>query len=276
MLPSLYVPPYKLFGLLPIQPFGVLVALAIVLGYMLGRRRARLTGLDPQICADGQMWVVISGFAVAHWVSVIFYFPERLLQNPLTLLAFWSGLSSFGGLVGAIIGALVYFGRKKVAIIKYVDAIIFGFVPAWILGRAGCTVVFDHPGRPTDFFLGMVYHHDKLVRHNLGLYEMLVAVVLTLILYSLKNVRPFDGFHSALMLLLYSPVRFMLDYLREGATRGGDARYFGLTPAQFFAVGMVVLAGVLVVRGLRARYRPPPAAEESVRPKGKRKRITTT
>jgi len=269
VLPSLYVPPYKLFGVVPIQPFGVLVALALVLGYSLGRRRARLTGLDPQICADGQVWIVVAGFAMAHWISVIFYFPERVLKNPLTLLAFWSGLSSFGGLIGAMLGAIIYFRRKKVAVIKYVDAILFGFVPAWILGRMGCTVVFDHPGKQTDFLLGMVYHHDKLVRHNLGLYELLLAVVLTIILYSLKNVRPFDGFHPALMLLLYSPARFLFDYLRETPLRGGDKRYLGLTPGQYFAVAMVLVAIVLILRGMsRKRAGPEPA----LAPATKRKR----
>jgi phosphatidylglycerol:prolipoprotein diacylglycerol transferase len=145
-----------------------------------------------------------------------------------------------------------------VSVIKYVDAIIFGFVPAWILGRMGCTVVFDHPGKHTDFFLGMAYHKSRVlggvqyevgdVIHNLGLYEMLLAVVLTIILYSVKNIRPFDGFHPALMLLLYSPARFFFDTLRVE-----DRTYWGLTPGQYFAVGMVLLAIYLIVRGLQRR-----------------------
>ena len=99
----------------------------------------------------------------------------------------------------------------------------------------------------------MMYHVDHVVRHNLGMYEMLYAIVLTIILYSVKNVRPFDGFHPALMLLLYSPARFMFDYLREQPIHGGDRRYFGLTPGQYFAVGMVLLAVVLIVRGVHRR-----------------------
>ena len=272
MLPSLYLPPYKLLGFIPIQPFGVLVALALVLGYSLGRRRARLTGLDPQICADGQVWVVVAGFVVAHWVSLIFYFPEKVLSAPWKLLFFWEGLSSFGGMIGGVLGAYLYFRRQGVSIIKYVDAITFGFVPAWILGRMGCTVVFDHPGQPTDFFLGMMHHHDKIVRHNLGLYEMLLAVVLTVILYSLKNVRPFDGFHPALMLLLYSPVRFAFDYLREIKKQGGDIRYLGLTPGQYLALGLFALGVLLIVQGIRRRRAPAPAAAEPAKRRKKRKR----
>lgn len=271
MLPSLYLPPYKLFGIIPIQPFGVLVALALVVGYSLGRRRARLTGLDPQICADGQVWVVVAGFAVAHWVSLIFYFPDKVLHAPWKLLFFWEGLSSFGGVIGGALGAYVYFRKKKVSIIKYVDAITFGFVPAWILGRTGCTIVFDHPGHPTDFFLGMMHHHDKIVRHNLGLYEMLLAVVLTVILYSLKNVRPFDGFHPALMLLLYSPARFFFDYLREVKKQGGDIRYMGLTPGQYFAVGLFLLGAFLIIRGIQKR-RAPESAPAQPKKRKKKKR----
>jgi len=236
----------------------VLVAAALVLGYMLGRRRARLTGLDPQTCADGEVWIVVSGFVVAHWVSVLAYFPERVLERPWVLLFIWEGLSSFGGLFGAMLGAVIFFRRKQVSVIKYCDAIIFGFVPAWILGRMGCTVVFDHPGLPTDFVLGMHYHRSieiagvmypkGTVLHNLGMYEAMVAVVLTVVLYAIKKIRPFDGFHPAVMLILYAPMRFFMDTLRVQ-----DKTYAGLTPGHYFAIFMVLFAGFLIVNGLRRK-----------------------
>jgi phosphatidylglycerol:prolipoprotein diacylglycerol transferase len=258
LLPNLYIPTQYIWKI-PIQPFGILVAAALVVGYMLGRRRARLTGLDPQICADGQVWIVVSGFVVAHWVSVIFYFPHRVLEEPWQLLAFWSGLSSFGGIIGAILGAVIYFKRKGVSIIKYCDAIVFGFVPAWILGRMGCTIVFDHPGLQTDFILGMelpkdVIHNGVLlytkgtVVHNLGMYEAMLAVVLTIVIYSMKNIRPFDGFHPAVMLILYSPVRFYMDTLRVV-----DKTYWGMTPGQYFAILLLLFAVYLILMGLRRR-----------------------
>lgn len=253
MIAAIYIPKiptYKLLGLLPIQPFGVLVGIALVVGYMLGRRRARLTGLDPNLCADGMVWIVLSGFVVAHLVSVIFYFPNRILENPLVLVEFWAGLSSFGGFIGGALGAYLYFKKHRAPVMKYADAIIFGLVPAWIIGRMGCSVVKDHPGRTTDFWLGVLYP-DGVVRFDLGFSEMLVAVLLTLVLYSLKNVRPFEGFHPSLILILYSPIRFCLDYLRVDPTQGGDRRYFGLTPGQYLSVGMFLLGIALIVRGLR-------------------------
>ena len=279
MLPFISIPTYKLFGLLPIQPFGILVGIAIVLGYYLGIRRARKLGLDPELVADAQVWIVIGGFIVAHLVSVIFYFPHRILENPLTLVYFWSGLSSFGGLLGAALTTIYYFRKRGLPVLKYVDTILYGFVPAWIFGRMGCTIVFDHPGKPTDFILGMSdkthlvgkfygLYWDGIVRHNLGLYEMLLAIVLTLIVYGLRNVRPFDGFPTAITLLLYSPVRFVMDALREG-----DEKYLGLTPGQYFSILGVALAILMLVVGKKLGLAPEQElAPEAPAPARKKKR----
>ncbi|MCC6749916.1 MAG: prolipoprotein diacylglyceryl transferase [Deltaproteobacteria bacterium] len=250
-----------LFGLLPIEPFGILVLIGVVVGYHLGKRRARLTGLDAELCADGMYWTAATGFVVAHLVSVIFYFPHRIRENPLVLLAVWSGLSSFGGFLGGILGAYYFFViRHRVSLLKYADAIIFGLVPGWVFGRMGCTAVHDHPGLPTRFVLGVAC--GAVPRHDLGLYELLFTLVLTALLYGLRHVRPFHGFHPALILALYAPVRFLFDYLRTA-----DVRYGGLTPGQYFAVGILGFAVLLVAYGVRLRRRGDapglPAAESS-------------
>lgn len=373
MLPSVstFIHTVYLFGKIPVQPFGVLVGLAIVLGYVVSRRRAANLGLNPDLCADGNVWSMVVGFIVAHLVSVVFYFPERVLESVFNLYAFWAGLSSFGGLVGAFAGCIVFYNKKwgpmvawldplvfglvpalifhlikfdgwlalgswvglmvaayllfqksgfsplryiganvlpwllklphpdkapfraPTAYAPYSDAMIYGFVPAWILGRMGCTIVFDHPGLPLThpsvglpsvvamaarvrtvwqrtpkglFRMGLrpgwsakaswweigvvmlLSHHKEGLVHNLGLYEMLFAVLLTVVLIVLKRVRPFDGFHPTLVLYLYSPVRFVLDYLRIQ-----DAKYLGLTPGQYFSLLGLVGAVLLTFWGMKQR-----------------------
>ena len=54
--------------------------------------------------------IVIGGFIVAHLVSVIFYFPERILEDRKVLLNPFAGLSSFGGFLGAFL-AFLYFAQ---------------------------------------------------------------------------------------------------------------------------------------------------------------------
>lgn len=246
-LPFLRIPEYNLFGLLPLQAFGILVGLALVVGFFAGKRRARLTGLNPDIAGDVVVWAAVIGFIVAHLVSVVFYFPHRILENPWVLLAIWSGLSSFGGFLGGVMGAVWILKRSAVPVAPYCDAVGFGLVPGWIFGRMGCTVVFDHPGIPTDFILGMMHPRYGVI-HNLGLYEMFFTIFLTVVIYALKNVRPIWGFHYVLVLYLYAPVRFAFDSFRVV-----DKKYFGFTPGQYFAVIMVIAASALLLHGLRER-----------------------
>jgi phosphatidylglycerol:prolipoprotein diacylglycerol transferase len=232
MLPNLEVPPLKIYGPLELHLFGLLVAAAIFLGYTLGGRRATRMGLDRRTCEGGMLWAVVVGFAMAHWVSAVLYFPEKIAADPLYLVRFWDGISSFGGFLGGLLGSWWYFRKKGVPFMPYAEAIFFGLVPAWVVGRLACTFAFDHPGLPTDFFLGMA---DKqgVVRHNLGLYEMLATLVFTGVLYALRDRRPFPGFHLALIMALYAPVRFMWDSLRVA-----DKTYLGLTPGQYLAIAM--------------------------------------
>ncbi|MCK5797602.1 MAG: prolipoprotein diacylglyceryl transferase, partial [Deltaproteobacteria bacterium] len=260
MIPSIHIPTIKIFGLVPIQPFGVLVGIALVVGYFLSRRRARLTGLDPELVADSIVWVSVSGFIVAHLVSVIFYFPERVAEKPWVLLAIWSGLSSFGGFIGGVLGAILFYRKKKLSILEHVDGMIFGMIPGWVFGRMGCSVVHDHPGKVTDFFLAVHCSTAPCsgsprwivgeTRHDLGLYEMLFTIFLMIVLYSLKNVRPFRGFHPALMLMLYAPVRFLFDYLRID-----DKLYMGLTPGQYLAFAIFATGVAVMIYGIRLRRR---------------------
>lgn len=219
----------------------------MVVGCELAYRQARRAGLETEVIVRGSLWALGAGFFLSHLTSLILYFPGTVKENPLAMLMIWQGHSSFGGFFGGVLGGLLYLRRRGIQPIPYLEAGFFGFVPAWIIARTGCTIAFDHPGRATDFFLGMA-DGAGVVRHNLGLYEMLFSVLLAAALYGLRNARPFEGFHLALVILLYSPVRFLLDTLRVE-----DRRYWGLTPGQYFSVLLLALGIWLLLRGRRTR-----------------------
>ena len=227
--------------------FGGLVVAAVFSSLELAYLRGKRTSLNTRFLVDASLWAIAVGFTVSHLVMVILYHPEQITENPLSLLMVWGGMSSFGGFFGGMAGIYIYLRRKKVPLLPYYEAIMFGFVPAWILGRLGCTITFDHPGTPTDFFLGMA---DKagVVRHNLGFYEMLWTIVITAVLYGLRNYRPFEGFHAVLVIFMYAPMRFFLDSLRVS-----DLLYWGFTPGQYFSVALFLLGVFLLIRGLKKR-----------------------
>jgi phosphatidylglycerol:prolipoprotein diacylglycerol transferase len=263
VIPYIHIPTYHL-GPLPIEPFGILVAAALVVGYLVSRNRARELGLDYELVSDAILWISISGFVVAHLVAVIFYFPERIKANPLVLIYVWSGLSSFGGFIGGLLGAIIYFKRRGVPILRYCEPVAFGLIHGWVFGRMGCATVHDHPGRVTDFMLAVSgwpskqgpsysefgFYTGPITKHDLGLYELMLTILLVIVSQLTRRYRPFYGFHASLILLLYAPVRFLFDFLRVN-----DKTYLGLTPGQFVA-GLTLLGALaLGAYGLRLRAR---------------------
>lgn len=256
MIPYLELPAVRLFGAV-IHPFTWLVALAMVLTFILGQRRVRAVGLYPPIGAAALLWVAMGGFIGAHVVEILAYQPARFVENPLSLLELWEGMSSFGGFIGGTVALYLFGLRQGVWILPYLDALVFGFTPGFIVARSGCYVSHDHPGTFSDFVLAVAYPGGA--RHDLGFYEMLLAAAITAVLYLLPKRPRFVGFYTALVMALYAPARFLLDFLRVG-----EARYLGLTPAQYFSVVMLLWAAALWLRG-RKRY---PAEEASEPPQG--------
>lgn len=234
-------------GPLTLHAFGVLVALAVIVGGAVARRHARRVGVDDSLILDLLTWTVVGGFLGGHVLDQILYFPRETIADPARLLRLWDGLSSFGGFVGGLLGASALLARRPLAGRRWaaLDAVAYGFPFGWIFGRLGCFVAFDHPGLATHSPLGQRYV-DGVVRHNLGLEEALFTIGLAAVFFVLGRRPKPHGFFVALLAILYAPVRFTLDMMRVD-----DARYFGWTPAQYGSVLLLLLGGVLVLRGIQ-------------------------
>jgi phosphatidylglycerol:prolipoprotein diacylglycerol transferase len=197
---------------------------------------------------------VVPGFILAHWVAIVFYKWERLeTEGPLLLLKVWDGISSYGGFIGALLG-LLYFARttlKGKNLFVYSDLLMQGLVLGWLFGRLGCTISFDHPGDVTDFALG--FARGGIARHNLGFYEFLYTLVVlfptSLWIYAQERKgRLASGYNTAVIGLLYAPLRFVLDLFRATDMAGADTRYFGLTFAHYCCLATMALCVAILMR----------------------------
>jgi phosphatidylglycerol:prolipoprotein diacylglycerol transferase len=204
----------------------------------------------------------------------------------------WTGLSSFGGFVGAILGIVAWKyltiddrGRphrrpNAVPILPFADLVLSVFPIGWMFGRAGCSSVHDHLGaratadtllavaRPTSphdgpitriGFIEFFHGHDP--RFDLGLLELMFTVILAACFALTWRRRLPVGTYVIVAALAYAPVRFAMDFLRLPENEGGDTRYSGLTPAQYGCILLFVygLGMIAYVRHLHARDGDPPA-----------------
>jgi phosphatidylglycerol:prolipoprotein diacylglycerol transferase len=239
--------------------FGVLVAIGVILGDRIVVHRGVQRGLDAKDVKFLNARIVIVGFIMAHWVSVIFYFPERIKEDPKILLNFWAGLSSFGGFLGALLAFVYYTRKEKIPALPYADAVALGLAVGWIFGRTGCFTAHDHPGLHTNFFLAVRYPDGP--RHDLGLYELLLTIVMTAILFRYARKPRVPGRVIGLFATMYAPVRFGLDFLRARDVERPDERYFSLTPAQWACIATLGVGIWLLTRkGEVLPFSPPPAS----------------
>ncbi len=265
-IPFIHIPELQLPGGLPsIKPFGALVATGVYLGSILAAKRATERGLDLKKYNDFVFWSVASGFIFGHVLDAIFYHPDIVMADPLYLIKLWDGLSSFGGFAGGILGAIAWRVRRRESILSFCEVTVSAFPLGWLFGRMGCATVHDHPGRTSELWLAVKYPGlpPGLGRFDLGLYEALLTVPLVLLftwLWRKQPVRP-DGTYLGLFAVLYAPVRFALDFLRESDTvlSGADPRYAGLTPAQWACFALAG-AGIYFLRRAKRSGAPAPSA----------------
>lgn len=241
MIPYWTIPAIELpFGE-KLDVFGVLSAAGVALGAVLAARAARTKAPgDDSPLRDVAPTAIIAGLVGAHLMHVLGYHPELLEKDPLMqLVRIWDGLSSMGGVLGALGGIIWWFRREKIPLGPYLNALALGTAPGWALARVGCFFVHDHPGVRSDFFLAVAYPGGA--RHDLGLYDFFVLAAIAAVLWWMARKPQPEGRLMGVLALSYSLSRFSLDFLRASDLSFVDKRYLGLTPAQYVVVG---LAGV--------------------------------
>jgi phosphatidylglycerol---prolipoprotein diacylglyceryl transferase len=247
---------------IPIQPFGILAAVAIVAGSRVATWRAQKCGVSPELMAQFVAATVPVGLASAMLLNVVFYEPGQLQGMGRAIVSWFSsgpglpfpypGLSSFGGFFGAALGALFFRQRRRVSLLVMADLMCFALPFAWVFARMGCFLVHDHPGVVSHFILAVDdYNHQGQPRHDLGLYEVLWSACAVPSLLALARKPRRWGFYTAFVSLAYATVRFALDFLRAPAEQGGDVRLFGLTPAQYAALVLMLVGIAVAVRTAR-------------------------
>ncbi|MDL2257687.1 prolipoprotein diacylglyceryl transferase [Eubacteriales bacterium OttesenSCG-928-K08] len=127
---------FEIFGW-PIYWYGILIAAGIVLAVLLSMREAKRKNMHEDTLLDLCLVLIPSGVVGARLYYVIFAW-EQYAANPISMLYIWEGgLAIFGGIIGGIIGMLIYAKVKKISFLKLADVIAPGVLLAQALGRWG-------------------------------------------------------------------------------------------------------------------------------------------
>lgn len=117
--------------------YGMIMAFAMVMGYLLAAWQAKRTGQDPDLYLDFALIAIPVCIVAARIYYVIFswdLYKDNLLQifNVRN-----GGLGIYGAVIAAIITAVVFSRVKKVPLGLLVDTGCIGLVTGQIIGRWG-------------------------------------------------------------------------------------------------------------------------------------------
>lgn len=185
--------PYLNLGLIHLPIFGLLVALAWLIGlftfWYLGRRESP----REEVLFDLAITASIAGLAAARFWYILGHLSQFGL---LDWFRFFSrpGLDWQGFWLGFFLAAFKFCQVKKWPFLKTADLLSVALPLAEAIGRLGCFLNGCAPGKTTQLPWGGLVTGYAGQRHPLALYQFLVALLIFGFLVKQKPRAPFSGY----------------------------------------------------------------------------------
>jgi phosphatidylglycerol---prolipoprotein diacylglyceryl transferase len=238
-------------GSLTITWYGVMVALAFLLGLWTASRRGLSSGFAPEKILDLGPWLIVGTIIGARTLYVVSYWNEQFAGHSfLEVFMVWKGgLVYYGGFIGATLAGILYARLKQLPLWKLADVVAPSIALGSVFGRIGCLMNGCCYGRECalpwaiHFPIGhQTYPHGV---HPTEVYDSLLNLLLYLALAWLYRRKKFDGEVFAGYLIGYAVFRSIVEVFR-----GDYPQYYlggWVTPAQLVSMGILLVGIVLCV-----------------------------
>lgn len=258
-----------------IYAYGVMLGLGFISGWYLGLHFANRERFDYKVTVTTYVLAIVFaliGARVAHLITnpstwrFTGFFPALFTSK-------CEGLVAYGGFIGALAAVWVYVKyMKKQDVWSLVDCT----TPSMALGlgftRIGCFLAGCCHGQPTDLPWGVVFPpgsqaagtfpgaHGSVPVHPTQLYESAVGFLLVPIaLLALKR-RKFTGQAFLIVMPLYAIARFLLEFIRGDADRGGFGNHADPTLSTSQFIGLLLIPLAIGLYLYRRKVGPAPPA----------------
>ncbi len=222
-------------GGISIRYYGLLFAVAFILGYKVEEKMFKSEGLPMAWLDKLWLYVAIATIVGARLGHCIFYDWAYYSQHPLEMIlpvrfspgfkfTGYQGLASHGAAIGIIAG-LWYYSRKvsKKSIFWILDRAVIPIALAGFFIRTGNLMNSEIVGLPTDMpwgfrFMNSDLPNPELPRHPAQLYEAicyLFSFFVLMYLYWRTNVKKKMGFIFGAFLILIFSARFIIEFVKE-------------------------------------------------------------
>jgi len=201
---------------IPVFSYGFLLAVAFVIGTILGMREAKRRGINPDKIIDLALYTCIAGIVGARVLFILLDIPTYF-QDPVKIINLRDGGLSFqGGLALAILVGIWFARHEKLNPWVLADVAAPIIPLAYALVRVGCLLNGCCYGLPTSLPWALACKAgDQTLRHPTQIYAAVLSLVIFFILYRLRNHKRFPGYLMFLYVGLYSVSRFIVEIFRD-------------------------------------------------------------
>ncbi len=208
-------------GSLNIYAYGFFIAIGFILGFMFAIRKSRQESIPDEKIVDLLFLILISSMVGSRLLFVLVHL-EDFRSDPLQIFRVWEGgLVFYGGLLLAVVVSLGYLKWSRLPVWKVADILSPAIALGLFFGRIGCFFAGCCYGKETALPWGITFTDlNSLARLNVSLhptqiYEAVGGLLLFLFLGWKGKRKAFDGQIFFLFLLLYSALRFGIEFLRD-------------------------------------------------------------
>ena len=242
--------PFTIFGK-EIYLYGIVIAFGFLLAILYVRKRAKEFGTNFDLITDAILFAVPLAIICARIYYVAFQW-EHYKDDPISALYIWQGgIAIYGGVIGAILGLILFSKLRKQKLTPYLDLMALGLLIGQCIGRWGNffnreaygEIIYNH------FFLRMGI--EKIPGsgifqywHPTFLYESLWNFVGFFLLHFLSKKRKYDGQTFLQYLAWYGLGRVWIEGLRTDSLYLGGT---GIRVSQLLAgASFIVAVGVML------------------------------
>ncbi len=233
-------------GPITIHTYGVMVAIGFLLGVGLALRQARKEGIPPERISDLSFYLLLAAI-IGSRIFYILLNPGPYIKNPVAILKIWEGgLVFYGGLIFAVITGVIYIKRHNLSLWQIADIFAPSIAVGHAIGRLGCFFAGCCHGRPADLPWAVTFTDPHslaplgIALHPTQLYEAGGEFINFFILLLLRKRQAFRGEVFWSYVILYSILRFFVEFFRGDAARGMLTQ--ALSVAQAISIVMFFIA----------------------------------
>ena len=232
-------------GPFSINYYGLIIACGLLLAVIYASKRSKQFGIKDDHILDAVLCLTPFAILCARLYYCVFEW-DNYASDPISVLYIWQGgLAIYGGVLGAVLGIIVFCRVKKIKLGALLDLVALGFLIGQSLGRWGNFFNREAFGAATDTFLRMglfnKYTGQYEFYHPTFLYESLWNAAGFVLLHFLSKKRRYDGQIALGYVAWYGLGRALIEGLRVDSLYWGPFRVSQVLAAVSCVAAVAVL-----------------------------------